>query len=38
MAVSDHGWGHGRLIFALPPGEAAFHPSEENGLHEPYFM
>jgi len=30
--------GHGWLIFALPPGEAAFHPSEENGLHELYFM
>ena len=30
--------GHGWLIFALPPGEAAFHPSEENGPHELYFM
>ncbi len=30
--------GHGWLIFALPPGEAAFHPSEENDLHELYFM
>ena len=30
--------GHGWLIFALPPGEAAFHPSAENGLHELYFM
>src|SRR4029077_14914933 len=30
--------GHGWLIFALPPGEAAFHPSEENGLHELYFI
>lgn len=30
--------GHGWLIFALPPGEAAFHPYEENGLHELYFM
>jgi catechol 2,3-dioxygenase-like lactoylglutathione lyase family enzyme len=30
--------GHGWLIFALPPGEAAFHPSEEIGLHELYFM
>jgi hypothetical protein len=28
----------GRLIFGLPPGEAAVHPSEENGLHELYFM
>jgi len=30
--------GRGWLIFALPPAEAAFHPSEENGLHELFFM
>jgi catechol 2,3-dioxygenase-like lactoylglutathione lyase family enzyme len=30
--------GHGWLIFALPPGEAAFHPSEKNGPLELYFM
>ena len=30
--------GHGWLIFALPPAEAAFHPSEENNRHELYFM
>ena len=30
--------GHGWLIFTLPPGEAAFHPSNENGPHELYFM
>jgi catechol 2,3-dioxygenase-like lactoylglutathione lyase family enzyme len=30
--------GHGWLIFALPPAEAAFHPSHENGVHELYFM
>jgi catechol 2,3-dioxygenase-like lactoylglutathione lyase family enzyme len=30
--------GHGWLIFALPPGEAAFHPSEKNGPNELYFM
>jgi catechol 2,3-dioxygenase-like lactoylglutathione lyase family enzyme len=31
--------GHGWLIFALPPAEAAIHPSEENGVvHELYFM
>ena len=30
--------GHGWLIFALPPGEAAFHPSANNGPHELYFM
>jgi catechol 2,3-dioxygenase-like lactoylglutathione lyase family enzyme len=29
--------GHGWLIFAMPPAEAAFHPSEE-GTHELYFM
>jgi catechol 2,3-dioxygenase-like lactoylglutathione lyase family enzyme len=31
--------GHGWLIFALPPGEAAFHPSDESGVvHELYLM
>ena len=30
--------GHGWLIFALPPSEAAFHPAETNGTHELYFM
>ena len=30
--------GHGWLIFALPPAEAAFHPDEKNGKHELYFM
>src|ERR1700682_4990014 len=30
--------GHGWLIFALPPAEAAFHPSDENSDHELYFM
>jgi catechol 2,3-dioxygenase-like lactoylglutathione lyase family enzyme len=29
--------GHGWLIFALPPAEAAFHPSEESD-HELYFL
>jgi len=29
--------GHGWLIFALPPAEAAFHPSEGES-HELYFM
>jgi catechol 2,3-dioxygenase-like lactoylglutathione lyase family enzyme len=33
------GAGHGWLIFALPPAEAAFHPAEaEEGRHELYFM
>jgi catechol 2,3-dioxygenase-like lactoylglutathione lyase family enzyme len=30
--------GHGWLIFALPPAEAAFHPAEEHNRHELYFM
>lgn len=30
--------GDGWLIFALPPAEAAFHPSDKNGVHELYFM
>ncbi len=30
--------GHGWLVFALPPGEAAFHPSDKNGAHELYFI
>jgi catechol 2,3-dioxygenase-like lactoylglutathione lyase family enzyme len=30
--------GHGWLIFALPTAEAAFHPSDKNGVHELYLM
>jgi catechol 2,3-dioxygenase-like lactoylglutathione lyase family enzyme len=30
--------GHGWLIFALPPAEAAVHPAENNNRHELYFM
>jgi len=30
--------GHGWLIFALPPAEAAIHPSDKNGAHELYLM
>jgi catechol 2,3-dioxygenase-like lactoylglutathione lyase family enzyme len=30
--------GHGWLIFALPPAEAAFHPVEDNERTELYFM
>jgi catechol 2,3-dioxygenase-like lactoylglutathione lyase family enzyme len=30
--------GHGWLIFALPPAEAAVHPSDASGAHELYFM
>ncbi len=29
--------GHGWLIFALPPTEVAFHPSDDD-VHELYFM
>lgn len=30
--------GHGWLIFALPPAEAAFHPGEAAERHELYLM
>ena len=30
--------GQGWLIFALPPGEVAVHPSEKNDFHELYLM
>ena len=30
--------GDGWLIFALQPAEAAFHPSDENGVDELFFM
>ena len=30
--------GHGWLIFGVTPAEAAFHPADENGRHELYFM
>jgi catechol 2,3-dioxygenase-like lactoylglutathione lyase family enzyme len=30
--------GHGWLIFGMPPAEAAFHPTVENGRSELYFM
>ena len=30
--------GHGWLIFALPPAEAAVHPAETNDQPELYFM
>jgi catechol 2,3-dioxygenase-like lactoylglutathione lyase family enzyme len=30
--------GHGWLIFALPPAEVAFHPSDKDGDHELYFI
>jgi catechol 2,3-dioxygenase-like lactoylglutathione lyase family enzyme len=30
--------GHGWLIFALPPAEAAVHPDQEDDRHELYLM
>ncbi len=30
--------GHGWLIFAMPPAEAAFHDSDSNDKHELYLM
>ncbi len=30
--------GHGWLVFALPPAEAAFHPAAANGAQELYFF
>jgi catechol 2,3-dioxygenase-like lactoylglutathione lyase family enzyme len=30
--------GHGWLIFALPPAEAAMHPAGEDARHELYLM
>src|SRR5271154_2416905 len=30
--------GHGWLIFALPPAEAAFHPVGDGNAHELYLM
>jgi hypothetical protein len=30
--------GRGWLIFGLPPAEVAVHPSDNNDLHELYFM
>ena len=29
--------GHGWLIFAMPPAEAAVHPAEDRDAHELYF-
>jgi len=33
--IDAHG---GWLLFKLPPSEAAFHPSDENGTHELFLM
>jgi catechol 2,3-dioxygenase-like lactoylglutathione lyase family enzyme len=38
LGYSSADAGHGWLIFALPPAELAVHPSDENDVHEFYFM
>jgi catechol 2,3-dioxygenase-like lactoylglutathione lyase family enzyme len=38
LKLSSVDAGHGWLIFAMPPLEAAFHDSEKNDQHELYFM
>jgi|SRR5271165_4701207 len=38
LKLSSVDAGHGWLIFAMPPCEAAFHDSEKNDRHELYFM
>jgi len=38
LGLSSVDAGGGWLIFALPPAEAAVHPTEEHGRHELYFM
>jgi hypothetical protein len=38
LKLSSVDAGHGWLIFAMPPAEAAFHDSDNNGQHELYFM
>ncbi len=38
LKLSSVDAGHGWLIFALPPIEAAFHDSEKNDQHELYLM
>ena len=38
LKLSSVDAGHGWLIFAMPPAEAAFHESDINDRHEFYFM
>ncbi len=38
LKLSSVDAGHGWLIFAMPPLEAAFHDSEKNDQHELFFM
>jgi catechol 2,3-dioxygenase-like lactoylglutathione lyase family enzyme len=38
LGLSSVDAGHGWLIFALPPAEAAFHPGDQNDVCELYLM
>ena len=38
LALPNVDVGSGWLIFGLPPSELALHPSENNDMHELYFM
>ena len=38
LGLSSVDAGDGWLIFALPPSEVAFHPSDENDVHELYLI
>jgi catechol 2,3-dioxygenase-like lactoylglutathione lyase family enzyme len=38
LKLSSVDAGHGWLIFAMPPAEAAFHDSDNNDWQELYFM
>ncbi len=38
LKLSSVNLGDNWLIFALPPSELAFHPSESNSIHEFYLM
>ena len=38
LKLSSVDAGHGWLIFALPPAEAAFHDAEHNDRHELFLM
>jgi catechol 2,3-dioxygenase-like lactoylglutathione lyase family enzyme len=38
LGLSSVDAGHGWLIFALPPAEAAVHPADDHVGHELYFM
>jgi catechol 2,3-dioxygenase-like lactoylglutathione lyase family enzyme len=38
LGFADVDAGSAWLVFALPPGELAVHPSDENDVHELYLM